>query len=392
MKTARSILLSLIFVLIVLSAGWGAQDSVRGVTATEVVIGQFVPLTGQAATYGVYSKGLDTYIKVVNESGGVNGRKIRLIIEDDQFQPAQTLAKARKMVEQDQIFAMVGGLGTPSNLGAREYLVENKVPSCPIATGGSVFFEPFNKYYFGFISNFNTEGKLLTRYAVQTLKKTKIAVAHQNDDAGKDVASGVTFQLAKYNLKPVIDMKFELGNVDFSGHALKLKQLGADVVILHSTVKLIASLVNEMAKIGYKPQLMTTQSAADFSMFDLAGSNFDGALSTQFLLSTHSDDPRVEEFRKNFKRFYPNERITANALGGWTCGQIFVEGLRRAGKNFTVDSFISAMETFKNWDKAACPPLTYTSKDHSGHKTSFIVKADSKTKNFIKTTDWLYLD
>ena len=363
------------------------QVQVNGVTDTEVLIGQTLPLTGPAAAGSAMLPGEQAYFKYINEQGGVNGRQIKLIVEDDQMTPAQTVAKVRKLIEQDKVFGLFAPLGTAPLLAVKDYLDQNNVLVTLPSTASSKF---TGKYIFGLIPKYTGEGQVQAKFAVETLKANKISIAYQNDDSGKEASKGAVDALAaKYNLKPVEQIAIEATAVDLSAEALKLKNSGADVVISDNGPKVSAALINEMAQIGYKPKIMLWLQAAGEIMFDLTGPNIDGAYADNWVIDINSNDAKVKLMKETVKKYYPNENITAATLDGWNRGMIFAEGLKRAGKNPTLDSFVAGMETMKNWDAGMTAPLTYSPSDHNGAKAFRFVKANLKTKKMEPLTDFI---
>lgn len=365
------------------------QLTTRGVSDTEVLIGGILPLTGPAAAYALEGIGMEAYLKLVNDNGGVNGRKLRLIMEDDQYQPAQTVAKARKLVEQDRVFAIVGPLGTAPNLAIKDYLIQNQIPVVGPGTGATALVDPPNKYYFCIATSYAGEITQQIIYAAEKLEAKKIALAYQNDDVGKEAAPGIKKGFEKVNLKPVEEQAFAPSNVDFSSQALKLKNSGAEVVIITTTVKNAAALINQMAKFSYKPTIILNNASVDQTLFDLAGQNLDGVLATRTKIGVTSNDPSVVQFKEALKKYYPNETPKDLTYLGWANTVLFVEGLKRAGKNLTTDSYITAMETIKDWSWGTTAPLTFTSTQRLGQDTVYFVKADYKTKSFNTISDYI---
>lgn len=399
MRKAGALFIAIILISVSLISGCSTvstknQVTTRGVSDSEIVIGTIMPLTGPKAGNSAPGRGLDAYIKYVNDNGGINGRKIKLIMEDDQSQPAQTVARARKLVEEDKVFLLASPLGTEPNLAIRDYLVQHQVPVVAPATGSSQLSNPPNKYYFTLQTNYFGEGGAHVKYAVEQLKDKNIAVAYQNDDAGKEAYEGVKAAAEKYKVQLAGEVSFESTAVNLSAEALKLKNSGASVVMIYSVTKTTANLINEMVKIGYKPQIILWTTAMLGTMFDLAGNNFDGMIGSQFLPDVSFNVPKVTQAAEIMKKYYPNEPAAYQYfnLVGIANGMVLVEGLKRAGRDLTVDSFIAAMETLKDWDGGLTAPVTYTPTHRQGQNAVIFVKADVKTKKFLKLTDYISLE
>src|SRR5512132_83564 len=177
-----------------------AKPVVPGVTDTEVVIGSWGPQDGPAGAYGAIDRTIDAYFKMVNDSGGVNGRKIRFIYENDSYQPAKTVAAVKKLVEEDKVFALVGGLGTAQNAAVMDYIVQNNVPHVWPATGTTALAVPLKKNIYAGQLNYTTEATLATQYALDTMGTKKIAVFDQNDAFGQEGLDAVQAELKKRGL------------------------------------------------------------------------------------------------------------------------------------------------------------------------------------------------
>src|SRR5437660_5832990 len=163
-----------------------AKPAVVGVTDTEVVVGSWGPQDGPAGAYGAIDRTLDAYFKMVNDQGGINGRKIRFIYENDSYQPAKTVAAVKKLVEEDKVFALCGGLGTAHNLAVMDYLVAANVPHVWPATGTTALAVPLKKNIYAVQLNYTTEARIATPYATGTTRTKKIAVFYQKDAFGTE--------------------------------------------------------------------------------------------------------------------------------------------------------------------------------------------------------------
>ena len=174
------------------SAGSAHADNAPGVTDTEIKIGQTMPYSGPASAYGVIGRVEAAYFKVINEQGGVNGRKINLISLDDAYSPPKTVEQVRRLVEQEQVAFLFQTLGTPPNAAIRQYLNDNKVPQLFVATGASIFSDPEHfPWTMGFNPSYQTEGRIYAKHILATKPDAKIAVLYQNDGFGKDYLTGM---------------------------------------------------------------------------------------------------------------------------------------------------------------------------------------------------------
>src|SRR3989304_8196429 len=200
----RNLVFGGILILTVLSISTPSlAQKVRGVTDTEVLIGQWGPQTGPAAPWGAVARGTDLLVKIINEEGGIHGRKFKYFLRDDSYQPAKTKAIAKELVEQIGVFAVVGGVGVATGMTARDYLMENKVPWSAPVTGVYEWIYPIQKYLFALYPLYDDEEFNLTGYLYEKLGYKKIAMFYQNDDYGKQGVQGVERYLLRKKISLV---------------------------------------------------------------------------------------------------------------------------------------------------------------------------------------------
>jgi branched-chain amino acid transport system substrate-binding protein len=372
------------------SAASKPAAAVPGVTDTEIVIGSWGPQDGPAGAYGVIDRTIAGFFKKVNDEGGINGRKVRFIYENDSYQSAKTVAAVKKLVEEDKVFALVAGLGTANNLAVMDYLVQNNVPHVGPATGSTAMAVPLKKNIYAVQLNYMTEATLLTQYALNTLGSKKFAVFYQNDAFGKEGLDTINSVLKKAGVPEATAVSYETADTNFSAQALKLQTSGADTVILWAVPKPGGSVLAEMDKIGYKPKLLASAVLNDPSIFQLAGPGIDGVIIPAWL-PAYDDltNPKIVQWQADMKKYNPNEQIGGFALSGWVEAQILTEGLRRAGKDLTRESFLKAMDSIKDYKDSILPTISYSADDHAGTKTGYFQKADAKAGKWITFTDWM---
>jgi ABC-type branched-subunit amino acid transport system substrate-binding protein len=383
------VLIGLLTAMVLIIAAPALGQKVRGVTDTEIFIGQWGPQTGPAAPWGAVARGTDLLVKIINEEGGIHGRKINFTLRDDSYQPAKTKAIAKEFVEQIGVFAVVGGVGVAPGMTARDYLMENKVIWAGPVTGVYEWIHPIQKYLFAIYPLYDDEAFNLTGYLHEKLGFKKIAMFYQNDDYGKQGVMGVERYLLKKKINLVAKISAEVTDRDLSTHALKLKNSGADAVIMWTMPTHAVLLLNETAKIGFKPQWATSNTLSDsVLMMQITKGLWAGMITSFFGELPDSNHPLMVKYREAHKKFAPQERWGVFYYAGIIFAEPFFEGLRRAGKNLTTESWIKAEETLKDW-KGIGPPITYTNPlDRQGGKHVFYgkVKPDG---NIEKLTDWI---
>jgi branched-chain amino acid transport system substrate-binding protein len=225
-----------------------------GVSDAEVKIGNANPYSGPASAYGVIGKAIDAYWKMVNDQGGVNGRKVKFITMDDGYSPPKAVEVVRQLVEQEKVFAMFQTLGTPSNTAIQKYLNTKKVPQLFVATGASKWGKPKEfPWTMGWQPDYHTEAVIYAKHILATVKDPKVAVLMQNDDYGKDYYDGLRDGLGKDVGKIVKHVTYEVTDPTVDSQIIQLKDSGANVFFNITTPKFAAQAIRKAADIGWKP-------------------------------------------------------------------------------------------------------------------------------------------
>lgn len=243
-----------------------AVERVPGVTDTEVVIGSFQALSGPFSAIGVPMKrGMEAYFNWINKAGGIHGRKITLIVEDDQLDPSKTVGAVKKLVERDNIFALVGGLGTYGNLAVLGYIVARGIPHVYQGSGAFALSIPPKKNVFTVQPNCTNEGKIIAQYAVGELKAKRIGAIYEKTDVGTEGLAGVKGQLAKLGRSLVFGLGFAANEVNHTPTILKAMAEKPDVVVLYTLSGRAAAIVKQAASLGFQPTWVTTYPNADLT-------------------------------------------------------------------------------------------------------------------------------
>ncbi len=343
----------------------GGAQKVPGVSGTEVVIGWTTPLSGPAALWGVTGLGGKAWADYVNDMGGINGRKIKVILKDDGYNPARALTNLQEM--KGNVFAVCGLLGTAIVNAAKEFFPENKTPLITAYGDVGIWARLSRKdllYTFIAYTDYQDEAEYITKYAVNNLGSKKIAIFYQNDDYGKKGWLGVKDALDAMPGKArlVAAVPYEVTERALGTHALNLKKSRADTLIIYPTPIHGALIVKETAKIGYRPQVLTTFTLADPIMYKLVGKLWEG---TYIAFPGNSGipgaEPAADRIVEILKKYNP--KIAGKeylALFGAVSMIHLVEGLKNAGRNLTPESMILGMEKIKNWKpQGVGAPVTY---------------------------------
>jgi branched-chain amino acid transport system substrate-binding protein len=315
-----------------------------GASDTEIKIGNTIPYSGPASAYGAIGKTLAGYFKVVNDQGGIGGRKINFISLDDGYSPPKAVEMVRRLVEQDEVLFLVATLGTPSNTAIHKYMNTRKVPHLFLATGATKWNDPKNfPWTMGFNPSYQSEARVYAQHILQSKPNAKIAVLYQNDDYGKDYLKGLTDGLGdKAKTMIVAQASYEVTDPTIDSQIVTLKGSGADVFVNITTPKFAAQAIRKVADLGWKPvHYLNNVSQSIASVLQPAGLDKSlGLISTQYLKEVSdprwASDPGMKEYfefaKKNLPDLNPQDSFVAY---GYTVGQLTVQLLKQCGDNLT---------------------------------------------------------
>ncbi|MCQ6279529.1 ABC transporter substrate-binding protein [Bacillus sp. EB600] len=357
-------------------------ENAQGVTKDEILIGHIAPQTGSVAIYDVVRKGIQSYFNYVNENGGVNGRKLKLIAYDDQYQPAKTVQLAKRLVEKDKVFAMLANVCTPCNAAIKDYVVKTGVPMVLVGSGAKQFVNPPLKNYLGSdVMNYRIEAQVFLNYAINELGTKKIAIAYQNDDYGKEGLEEINQVIKNYpGVTIVSEVAFLATDTDFSSQAQKLEQAKPDAIINFASPTPAANLKKAMHKIGLdKPKyIVSSVGANDNKLFQLAGKDvWEGTYSgaTYPMPQMVPNDPKMQLFVTRFSKDYPNDSPEGLSQIGWAAAQVMVESLKRTGDKLTWDNFLNSFNSFDHWEGSIYAGVTFSKDNHFGLTSMFMTQA-----------------
>ncbi len=388
MSRVRLLGTALLLVGLLLPASLTAQE--RGISATAIVIGSTLPLSGPAVYWGSgVGGGIDAFLRSVNDAGGVHGRKFRVVLRDDSYLPARSALNARELVERDGVFAIVGMIGTANAFAARDYIAESKTLWINPTTNDIWAGYRNRKYLFVTYPSYLNEGRILTQYAAEKLGTKKIAVFYQNDEYGLGLLRGVKYGLAAAKgVKLAGQASYEVTDTDVSAQAVKLRGSGADTVFIAAAPGQGALIVREMAKLGWRPTLLATFTLGDPVMFALAGEAWNDVYSTAYFPLPGLGDSKVDQMLATLIRYNAVlVRSPYNALAGVTFVEPLVEALRRVGPDVTKDKVVTALESLRNWNGEVARAVTFGPDRHQGLNRIYIVK--SSGGKYVKITDWI---
>jgi ABC-type branched-subunit amino acid transport system substrate-binding protein len=388
----RSLVIAVVVALAVtaLIGPAGGQATERGVTPTEIVLGTTMPTSGPAAFWGVPISGaMDAWFRTINDGGGIHGRRLRLVVKDDGYLPPRAVANTRELVERDGVFALLSSLGTANVFATRDFVIESQTMwITPLASADIWAGFRKKKYLFQTYPSYVEEGIFITKYATEHLKTKSIAVFYQNDLYGQQGVLGIKRGLDQVKIGRLAGaFSYEVTDAEVSAQAQKLRETGADTVILYATPRHGALIVREMAKLGFRPTLISSFTLADPAMFALAGEAWNDVYLTSYFPLPGTGDSRVDAVLATLARVNPAlARNPFNAVAAVGFVESFLEGLRRTGPTLTKDRLVSAMETIKNWDGEVMRGVTFGPDRHQGTNRFFMAKTERG--QFRKLSDW----
>ena len=370
-----------------------AQPKVPGVTDTEVVIGLTTPLSGPAAAWGNTAVAMEAWTRYVNDQGGVHGRKLKVVMKDDGYNPGRAVANLKEM--KDSVFMNVGLLGSAVLNAAKDDVAEYKLPTInPYGNPAIWAKQPKDRLRYVFVNypDYIDEGDFLVTHAVSKLGAQKIAVFHQNDEYGKGGLEGVNRGLKSLAGKGALAgaVSYELSDRELGTHALKLKESGADTVVIYSTITHGANIVKEMAKVGYRPRLLASFPLGDYRiMYKLLGELWEGAYFN--VLGAVSDDPAGKSIVDVLTKYEPKLIGKENtALAGAAAIMLAVEGLRKTGRSLNRESYVEGMESLKAFDTMGLTaPITFGPNQRHGLNAVRLMKASKAADNaYVEVTPY----
>jgi branched-chain amino acid transport system substrate-binding protein len=355
-----------------------AAAPVPGVTDTEVTIGITGPLSGPAAAWGSIALASEAYAKYINDQGGVHGRKLKLVLKDDGYNPGKAVANINEM--KDSVFAVVGTVGTAVLNATKDIVAESGLPLIvPLANVQVWAKQPKEKRgsVFQIYPDYADEGEFLVTQANKVEGVKKIAVFGQNDDYGKEGLQGVKRGIAKLNgVSLVGEVFYEVTDRELGTHALKMKESGADAVILYSTATHAAALVKEMAKVGYRPKIFASFTLYDRdTMFRLLGDLWEGAYFNTIIAirGEPAADRDIDIITKIDPKLKGREGF---CVTGASDIKIVVEGLKGAGRDLTREKFLKAIESLKGYTAGGLlPPVQFGPDRHHGGNAVRMMRA-----------------
>jgi branched-chain amino acid transport system substrate-binding protein len=328
-----------------------------GATDAEIKIGNIMPYSGPASAYGIIGKIEAAYFRMINDQGGINGRKINFISYDDSYSPPKAVEQARKLVESDEVLLVFGALGTPSNSAIEKYMNTKKVPQLFVATGATKFGDPKNfPWTIGWQPPYQSEGRAYATYVLANKPDAKIAIMYQNDDFGKDLLKGLKDGLGAKTSMIVAEETYEISEPTIESHIVKLKATGADTFFSITTPKFAAQAIKKVAELGWKPTYLQSNIGTSVGSvmkpagFESCQEILSAAYAKDGADSQSDNDEGMKKFYAFLAKYAPDaNKADGSVVYGYGEAQTLAEVLKQAGDNLTRQNIMKQAANLKDF-------------------------------------------
>lgn len=387
MKGSKGFVLMILAAFVVVALPASSFAARPGFDDKEIRIAQWGPQTGPAAPWGSVARGSGLLFTLVNEAGGIHGRKIKYYIRDDQYNPAQTKAAVKELVEREGIFAFVGGVGAAGGLAVKDYLAQNKVVWVAPSTAINEYVFPPNPYLFALYPLYDDEASILTKYAVEKLGVKKLGFFYQNDTYGKSGLDGCRDRMKALKRQLIEEVPVEPGEKDLSSQMLRLKNSGADAVIMWVNPTSAAIALKTAATIGFKPQWISSNTLSDYPLMNkITGGMWEGVITGMFGIPADANVPVMNRYREAAKKYAPEERFGTFYTAGIMYAEPLVDALRRVGPKLSTEAFLKALNSTKNFQGIG-PLVNWSPTVHQGTDSIQIMKCGPNS-SYIVLQNW----
>ncbi|MEW6616501.1 MAG: ABC transporter substrate-binding protein [Thermodesulfobacteriota bacterium] len=386
---------ALLGIVFLINASVGQAKDVRGVTDKSVKIGVILDQTGPAAAITVpCTQAIRTYIRYINDNGGVHGRQLDVIVEDDRYSIPATLAAYKKLVFRDRIFSFIGpGSGGFVNILWRK-IQQDKLPNVSVVFP-DLAVNPLKRYIFTTSDTYEGQVRVLVDYIVKEykLKNPRIALVYPDTETGKIDLRPALERLKGYNIEPVTKEVMMAGAIDASSQVMSLKKNNVNCVIHVGLITASAmTFLREMRKFGLETPAFHSWGAMLGEEIHTLGETAKQFYSVHALAPWYGEGSGVKSMRGITLKYHPGtEKPYRGTLytHGWVLATVLVEGMKRAGKNLDAETLVDALETLKNFDTGGlCNPITYTSASHKGGDSWRIYRSDPVKQKYVPITEW----
>ena len=352
-----------------------AAPAPQGISKDEILLGSIQDLSGPIAGFGKQARlGMLLAVDEINEQGGINGRKIRIIVEDSAYDPKKAVLAAQKLVNQDKIFMMVGHIGTAQNMAAMPVQFEKNIINFFPITAAREMYEPFHKLKYSFAATYFDQMRNAVPKLVKEKGAKKVCTMYQDDDFGLEVLRGGEAGLKTMNMEFAEKTSYKRGATDFSSQISKLQASNCDMIVLGTIIRETIGAIGTARKLGYNPIFLGSSAAYTDLIHKLGGKAMDGLYATMTVQNPYTDEQSqpIRFWANKYKTKF-NEDPTVFSVYGYTIINTFANAAGKAGKGLSTESFIKVMDTLSvPPDMFGGAPATFTATKRLGSDASRI--------------------
>lgn len=365
----------------------GASPGIDMASKT-VTVGAFTPVTGPVPFYAILTHAAEACFKWANETNALDGWKINFVTYDDGYEPARSVAVTRRLVGENNIFALTAPVGTAQCVAVIPYAKEVGLPMIgPIGGATALFSE---RMVFPLLPDYGWSAASNLDYAVNELKNDRVALLWENDELGRSAKRGFDIHMNSLGKEPAESIPFEVRSTDFTPHLRRIANAKAETVILFGSNANLAAALKAADRLGFKANWMAPFFTADPTTYKLAGPLLDGVYFSSWLVPVTAEDPQIKAYRETISKHYPNDPIGVFGLNGWSNAGLFVKGFRMlldSGKAITRASLVDVMESMTDETIGGARGISFEKGDHRGARQEGIIQAKEGGK-FVLVRDF----
>ncbi|MUM76574.1 ABC transporter substrate-binding protein [Pseudodesulfovibrio sp. F-1] len=368
------------------------QSGAPGVSADEIRLGSSLALTGHAGYLGTQTlRGAEAYIRHVNESGGIHGRKIRIVAYDDSYDPPRCLMNTQQLIISGDVFALFCYVGTPTTIKVLPLVEEAGIPLVGMFTGANALRQPFNPYLVNIRASYYQETEAAVRHLVEALGIDRIAVFYQYDAYGFDGLIGTELALKQYDLEPVARGSYIRGTLNVAEGMDKIRHSGAEAVVMVGTYDACARFISVALEAGFDPIFYNVSFVGAEELARRLGPEIQSEVIMsqvvpQPVAGPDGADDAASQYVRLLARYYPDDTPSFVGLEGFLNARIMVEGLKRAGRDLTREGLIAAIESLRNYELGPDLSITYGPDDRQGLEKVYFTRLERG--RFVPLLDW----
>lgn len=368
-----------------------ARAQTQGVTDAEIVVGTTLDLSGPINFWGLPAKnGMEMAVEEINAAGGIHGRKLRLVIEDMGYDPKKAVLATQKLLTRDNIFAMIGSMGTVTTAATMPLVLKRGLPHLFPITPAEMFALPLERLKFAYFVPYYDDVRTSLKYLIATKRFSRIGVLYQDDEFGANILKGVRDQLAQVGLKTVSETSFKRGATDFSSQIARLKTDGADLVVMGTVVRETVGAMTAARNLDWNPGFLVSQAGYAPVVAALGKEAVEGLYAGVMTPIPYWDtaSPQVLEWMKQYKAKF-NQEPTIEAVVGYMVIATAALGMNNAGRDLTVDSLVAGLERIRDYRNIfGTAPISFTQDNHLATRRTLV--AQIQKGRWVRLTDLMH--